>query len=129
MGGSDTSRNDRGDRGNAGGAHRHLQAFGSANVEALVRDYADDAVIFAPDGTFRGRDQVRAFFEQIMPMFPAEGTTLDLKRQDVEGEVAYIAWTASTPVVDVPLGADTFVIRNDRIVAQSFGGQIIPKAT
>jgi hypothetical protein len=77
---------------------------------------------------FRGRDAIRGFFDTIMPLFPAQGTMLTVQRQDVDGEVAYIAWSASTPSVDVPAVADTFIVRNDRIVVQTFGGHIIPKA-
>jgi hypothetical protein len=32
-------------------------------------------------------------------------------------------------VVEVPLAADTFVIRNDRFMVQTFGGQFLPRAT
>jgi hypothetical protein len=32
-------------------------------------------------------------------------------------------------VVDVPAAADTFIVRDDQIVAQTFGGQIISKPT
>lgn len=107
---------------------RHLQAFGSGDVDAIMRDYAADAVLCTPDATFRGRDQIRAFFDQVMPLFPAAGTTLDLRRQDVNGEMAYVVWSASTPSVDVPLGSDTFVVRGDAIVYQSFAGHVLPKA-
>jgi ketosteroid isomerase-like protein len=107
--------------------NRHLQAFLNADVDALVRDFAEDGIVFAPEGTFRGRDQIRAFFERIIPMFPAEGTTLTPHRQDVDGEVAYISWSASTPMVDVPGAVDTFIIRNDQVAVQTFGGHIVPK--
>ena len=108
---------------------RHLRAFASADVDALLRDYTHESAILTPDGTFRGPEQIRAFFTQVMAMFPAEGTVFDIKRQEVEGDVAYLVWSASTPVVEVPLAADTFVFRNGRIAVQTFGGQILPRAT
>jgi hypothetical protein len=48
-------------------------------------------------------------------------------QQIVDGEHAYIFWKAESDNYDVPLGTDTFVIRDGKIVFQSFAGQIIPK--
>jgi hypothetical protein len=38
-------------------------------------------------------------------------------RQDVDGEIAYIAWKAEP---FTPLATDTFVIRNGKICVQTF---------
>ena len=35
----------------------------------------------------------------------------------VHGNIAYITWSVGS---DIPLGTDTFVVENGRIVAQSF---------
>ena len=37
-----------------------------------------------------------------------------------EGDVAYIAWSAETPTMRVPIGTDTFVVRNGKILVQTF---------
>jgi hypothetical protein len=50
-----------------------------------------------------------------------------MRRQEVHGEIAYIVWKADTPSLDVPLGTDTFVVRDGKIVVQTFAGQLIPK--
>jgi hypothetical protein len=51
---------------------------------------------------------------------------LTLARQDVEGEVAYIVWKAEP---FIPLATDTFLIRDGKIVAQSFAAfQAVPAA-
>ncbi len=44
-------------------------------------------------------------------------------RQDVEGEIAFIVWS-SEPAF--PLGTDTFIIRDGRIVAQTFAAHMVP---
>jgi hypothetical protein len=47
------------------------------------------------------------------------------KQQSVEGERAYILWTQRLPTYEV--GTDRFVVRDSRIVTQSFIGKITPK--
>lgn len=58
----------------------------------------------------------------------AVGATFSLKQQFVEGDYAYILWTAETAENVYELGTDTFVIRDGQIVTQSFTGKIRPKA-
>ena len=50
-----------------------------------------------------------------------------MKQQSVEGDYAYILWTAETAANVYEVGTDTFVFRDGRIVAQSFAGKITPK--
>ena len=38
-----------------------------------------------------------------------------------------LVWSAASPTVSVPLGTDTFVVRDGKIVFQTFAGQIVPK--
>jgi hypothetical protein len=57
-------------------------------------------------------------------MFPAGKTSLNLAKQVVEGEVAYILWSGHSPFYNAPFATDTFVIRNGKIVAQTFAAQL-----
>ncbi len=50
-----------------------------------------------------------------------------MTQQVVEGDYAYILWTAEAADNVYELGTDTFVVRDGKIVAQSFTGQITPK--
>jgi hypothetical protein len=47
--------------------------------------------------------------------------------EHIAGDIAYIAWRASCATAEVALGTDTFVIRNGKIVAQTFAAKIDPK--
>jgi hypothetical protein len=52
----------------------------------------------------------------------AEGNPYDttsMKQQFVEGNYAYILWTAETADNVYEVGTDTFVVRDGKIVAQS----------
>jgi hypothetical protein len=59
--------------------------------------------------------------------FAKPGATFNMKQQFVAGDYAYILWTAETPDNRYELGTDTFVVRNGKIVAQSFTGKITPR--
>jgi ketosteroid isomerase-like protein len=103
---------------------RHLRALGAGDPDALLADYAPDAVLCLPDQTVKGIEALRAFFAQIGPLFPVGQTQFEVLRQEVHGDRGYVAWRASSPALDPSGGADTFVIRNGKIVFQSFGGQL-----
>lgn len=96
---------------------RHLQAF-TGGVDALMRDYTESSVLFTPQGPLTGLESIRAFFARFLADSPPELlAAMTLVRQDVAGEVAYILWKAEP---FIPLATDTFVIRDGRILVQSF---------
>ncbi len=101
---------------------RHLQALMQRDLDTVMKDYASNAVIFTPSGPARGHQQIRAGFEGLLAaMTPEAFANFKLIKQDVDGEYAYVVWSAF-PVV--PFGGDTFHVRNGQIVSQSFVGQI-----
>jgi hypothetical protein len=104
---------------------RHWQAFGTGDIEAIMADYAEDAVLITPDGVLKGQAQIRSLFAQIFAnTFPPDKTSLNLSKQVVEGEIAYILWSGSSPHYNAPLATDTFVMRDGKIVAQTFAAQL-----
>lgn len=106
----------------------HLEAFGQGDVNRILSDYAPDAVLFTNDGTLKGADALRALFERLTDEFGKPGATFNMQRQIIEGDYAYILWTAETPDNVYELATDTFVIRNGKIVAQSFTAKINSKS-
>jgi hypothetical protein len=89
------------------------------DIEAIMADYAEDAVLITPDGVLKGQAQIRSLFAQIFAnTFPPDKTSLNLSKQVVEGEIAYNLWSGSSPHYNAPLAADTFVMRDGKIVAQ-----------
>ena len=106
----------------------HLQAFGTGDVETIMADYAEDAVLITPDGALKGHAQIRSLFAQIFAdMFPPDSTSFNLAKQVVEGEIAYILWSGSSPHYNAPFATDTFVMRDGKIVAQTFAAQLEAK--
>jgi ketosteroid isomerase-like protein len=107
--------------------NRHLGFFGKGDLTGILSDYAPGAVLFTPDGLLRGIDAIRPFFRELIAEFEQPGSTFRLTRQSIEGDHAYILWTAETADHVYELGADMFVVRDGKIVAQSFAGKIAPK--
>jgi ketosteroid isomerase-like protein len=105
----------------------HLKCFGEGDLKGILSDYAPDAVLFTPDGPLRGPDAIKPLFQAMVAEFGKPGTTFSMKQQFVEGDYAYILWTAETSDNVYEVGTDTFVVRDDKIVAQSFTGKITPK--
>lgn len=105
----------------------HLQCFGAGDLDGILSDYAPDAVMCAPNGTLRGPQAMVGFFHAMFVEFAKPGASFNLQQQSIEGEVAFIVWTAETADNSYEVATDTFVVRNGKIVAQTFAGKITPK--
>ena len=106
---------------------RHLKCFGEGDLTGILSDYAPGAVLFTPDGPLRGSDAIRPLFQAMFAEFGKPGAAFSMKQQSVEGDYAYILWTAETADNVYEVGTDTFVVRDGKIVAQSFAAKITPK--
>ncbi len=105
----------------------HLRSFGEGDLEGILSDYAPGAVLFTPDGPLTGEDAIRPLFQAMIAEFGKPGAAFSMKQSYVEGNYAYILWTAETADNVYEIGTDTFVVRDGKIVAQSFTGKITPK--
>jgi hypothetical protein len=50
-----------------------------------------------------------------------------MTQQSVEGDYAYIIWAAETADNVYEMATDTFLVRDGKIIAQSFAGKITPR--
>jgi hypothetical protein len=50
-----------------------------------------------------------------------------MKQRVIEGQVAYIVWTAETADNVYELATDTFLVRDGKIAVQTFAGKVTPK--
>jgi ketosteroid isomerase-like protein len=105
----------------------HLKSFGEGDLEGLLSDYGPGSVLFLSGGPLRGADAIRPFFQALFTEFGKPGAAFSLRQLSVEGDYAYIIWTAETADNVYELGTDTFVVRGGKIVVQSFAGKITPK--
>ena len=105
----------------------HVKCFGEQDLPGIVSDYVPNAVLFTAQGPIKGTDAIRQYFQKMFVEFAKPGVAFAMKQLTVEGECAYILWTAETADNVYEMGTDTFVIRDGRIVAQSYAGKVTPK--
>ncbi len=105
----------------------HIKCFGENDLEGVLSDYASDALLFTPNGPLKGTDAIRPFFQAMLAEFGKPGATISMSHQSIEGDYAYVCWTAETAENVYELGTDTTVVRDGKIVVQSFAGKITPK--
>jgi hypothetical protein len=95
----------------------HLQAI-PQGVDAIMSDYTEQSVLFTQQGPLQGLGPIRAFFEAFLASSPPELlAAFTILRMDAQGEAAYLVWKAEP---FIPLATDTFVVRDGRILVQTF---------
>ncbi len=108
--------------------HHHLAAFGAGDVNEILKDYTDESLLMTANGTIRGLGPLREAFTGFFGGLFAPGTyEFIMDAEHVEGEVAFITWHAACASSDVPLGADTFLVRDGKIAVQTFAARIDPR--
>jgi ketosteroid isomerase-like protein len=97
----------------------HLSALlEQKGVAAIVSDYDADARFITEDRTYRGKQEIKEFFDGFITSLPAGAIEhFTLRSLWVDRDVAYITWCV---IDDIPLGTDTFVVDNGKIVSQTF---------
>lgn len=108
---------------------RHWNALVAGDVDALMADYADDAVLITGvTGVSKGPVAIRGLLEAFVAgIIPPATTRFVLDKLDVSGELAFLVWSAESGTHRIPHSGDTFVVRDGRIVAQTSFGDLIPK--
>jgi len=107
--------------------NQHLKCFGERDLDGVLADYSSDAVLFIPGGPLRGPAAIKPFFQALVSEFSKPGATFSMRQQYSEGDYAYILWSAETADNSYEAATDTFIVRNGKIVAQSFAAKITPK--
>ena len=96
----------------------HLAAVAGGNLDDILSDYGDQSALITPDQTYHGLGELRAFFVGMMEKLPTDWMSkVTVIRQEISTEVAYLFWKAPP---FFPLATDTFVIRNGKILTQTF---------
>jgi uncharacterized protein (TIGR02246 family) len=104
------------------------EAFSAGRADDVITDFADDAVLIRADAVFEGRDAIHAAYSEMFAGRFKPGTyEFTLDSEQVVGDIAYIVWRANCAAEEVTLGTDTFVVRNNKIVAQTYTAAIKPK--
>ena len=102
----------------------HLASFQDNNLEAVITDYTNESVLITQEATYNGPAEIKEFFAALMIHFPKQRCSFELDKVVVNNELVYIVWHANTPSLEVPLGTDTFIIKEGKIYQQTFAGQL-----
>ncbi len=105
----------------------HLARFAARDLDGILADYAEHAVLFTPDGLLTGRVAIRELFVRMLAEFEQPGATFTLQHRDAHGEHGFIVWTAETAAQIYEVGTDTFCVRQGLIEVQSFTAKVTPK--
>lgn len=104
----------------------HWDAFQANNLEATMDDYTEESVLITPDRTFKGLSEIRENFVFAFSVFPKDSSNLQLDKSIVQGDVGYIIWKAAAPKLNLTFATDTFIIRDGKIVRQTYAGLAAP---
>jgi ketosteroid isomerase-like protein len=107
--------------------NNHLQAFlEQRGIAAIVNDYDEDARFYSEAKVYCGKQEISGFFEEFIGSLPVAAISrFSLRSMRVGGNIAYITWSVGG---DIPLGTDTFVVENGKIVSQTFAMYSPPAA-
>jgi ketosteroid isomerase-like protein len=103
----------------------HLQAFlEQKGIAAILDDYDENARFYSEAKTYQGKQEIHGFFMDFIASLPAGGIDhFSLRSQRVDGNIAFITWSVGS---GIPLGTDTFVVNNGKIVSQTFAMYAAP---
>ena len=108
--------------------HHHLAALGAGDVDEILKDYTDDSLLITTGGTITGLGPLREAFTGLLGGLFAPGTyEFTLDAEQIEGEVAFISWHATCASSDIPLGVDTFLVRDGKIAVQTYVAKVDPR--
>jgi hypothetical protein len=105
----------------------HLACFGKRDLDGIMADYTAASRLFTPNGVLRGTGAIRELFVTLLSEFAKPGMSFEMLRQDIDGDTAYIVWKAETADNRYEFGTDTFLVKDGKIVTQTFAGKISPK--
>ncbi|MBN1614417.1 MAG: nuclear transport factor 2 family protein [Deltaproteobacteria bacterium] len=98
--------------------NNHMKAIQEANLDEILYDYAEDAVLITKDtGAVKGKDALRQFFQMLTSGLFAGGQST-VSTLIIEGSLAYVEWKLESEK-HTANGVDTFVVHGDKIHAQT----------
>ena len=94
----------------------HGQALGAEDLEDIVADYTEDAILVVQKKVHRGKHGAREVFTQLLGDVPQAQWELDTVFAD---DVLYLEWKATGGGRRVEDGIDTFIFQDGMIRVQT----------
>ena len=103
--------------------HRHVAAFNSGNLDAVLNDFGEHAVVITPEGVFEGPEQIRALYGSLLAEFGTidrgDSPGLVFDALHVRHDTIFISWHAESKNHIFPFGTDTFICNSGKFERQS----------
>ena len=100
----------------------HWEAFKNNDLEETMKDYTEESVLITPNATYNGLAEIRNNFINAFKLFPKDSSEFTLDKSIVVKDVGYILWKSKTPTFNLTYGTDTFIIRDGKIIRQTYAG-------
>ena len=101
----------------------HLQKRLDGDVEGDIKEnFAEDVVLLTGTGILEGHDGVRQSAKEMSKYLG--DATFQYNHKFVKGDYAFLEWTAEADGKKVCDGADSFVVKNGKVVFQSIHYQV-----
>lgn len=97
-------------------AHLEHRLHGDTGAD-ISENFSDNVVILSSFGQFYGHDGVRKSARLLSEQVP--NSVFTYRQTTVEGNFAFLEWTADSPEERVCEGADSFVIEDGVIILQT----------
>ena len=103
----------------------HGSTLGGGDLDGILEDYSDDAILIVQSQVYRGKDGARQVFTQLLDDVPEAEWDLSTVFAD---DVLYLEWSAVATGVGrrVDDGIDTFVFRDGPIRVQTVRYKVQP---
>ena len=105
------------------GAEEGAQCISEEDIERAIEEdirryVSEDIVILINRGTFRGHEGVRRLARMLIEELP-EHSSFEYTYKAVEGKMGFLEWAYEDANVRVKDGADSYLIEDGKIVAQT----------
>lgn len=92
-----------------------------------MADYTEASILVTPNRTYKGMKEIRDNFVAAFAAYPSSATTMQLNKTVVQRDIGYILWEATGPKIRLAYGSDTFVIKDGKIISQTYAGVSTPR--
>lgn len=105
----------------------HIRRFREGNLDGVLDDFSPDAILFTPVRPLRGKSEIQTLFQNLLTEFGKRGASDTVHTATFEGDSAYLIWSGESADNYYEFATDRFIVRDGKIVAQSFAAKITPK--
>lgn len=110
---------------------RHIDAWGKRDLDAIMSDYRENAVLVLNNQTYEGRPEIRKVFQRLFEIFDQGEQRVDTPT--IKDRLVYITWHFTSRGQQTLFGTDTFVVEDNAISYQTIASPLfdeypVPKA-